>query len=128
MPDLDSEAVDFRAASESFAPVRKLTKRDLETLRLVTTHQGRRVPTIGGIVLFGRDRDRHFPDAWIQAERFGGTDKARILDQAEIRTIPGAQSRKPSSSSRSTPCAALRSARFADRIAGIRRRWRFVRR
>lgn len=88
MPDLDSEAVDFRAASESFAPVRKLAKRDLETLRLVSRHQGRTVPTVGGIILFGRDRERHFPDAWIQAGRFDGTSKARIADQREIRTLP----------------------------------------
>jgi predicted HTH transcriptional regulator len=88
MPDLDSEALDFRAASESFAPVRKLTKRDLDTLRLITDHQGRRVPTVGGVLLFGRDRERHFPDAWIQAGRFGGNDKSRILDGAEIRTPP----------------------------------------
>lgn len=66
MPDLDSEALDFRAASESFAPVRKLSKRDLETLRLVTAYQGRKVPTIGGVLLIGRDRARHFPDAWIR--------------------------------------------------------------
>ena len=88
MPDLDSEALDFRAASESFAPVRKLNKRDLETLRLITTHQGRKVPTVGGVLLFGQDRERHFPDAWIQAGRFDGTDKRRILDQAEIRALP----------------------------------------
>jgi ATP-dependent DNA helicase RecG len=88
MPELDSEAVDFRAASESFAPVRKLARRDLDTLRLVTAHQGRKVPTVGGMILFGRERERHFPDAWIQAGRFEGTDKARIIDQAEIRTPP----------------------------------------
>jgi hypothetical protein len=41
MPGLDSEALDFRAASESFAPVRKLGRGDLETLRLVTVHQER---------------------------------------------------------------------------------------
>lgn len=63
MPDLDSEALDFRAASESFAPVRKLSRRHLETLRLVTTYQGRQVPTVGGMLLFGQDRERHFPDA-----------------------------------------------------------------
>jgi hypothetical protein len=28
MPDLDSDALDFRAASESFAPVRRLKRRD----------------------------------------------------------------------------------------------------
>ena len=40
MPALDSEALDFRASSECFAPVRKLC----------------RVPTVGGVLLFGRDR------------------------------------------------------------------------
>jgi len=89
MPDLDSEALDFRAASESFAPLRKLKRSDLETLRLLTVHQGKKVPTIGGMLLFGRDRARHFPDAWIQAGRFDGNDKARIADQTEIRSYLG---------------------------------------
>ena len=70
MPDLDSEAIDFRAASESFAKYRQLAQRDLEILRLCTTYQGRRVPTVGGILLFGRDRLERFPDAWIQVGRF----------------------------------------------------------
>jgi len=65
MPDLDSEALDFRAASESFASVRALSRRDLETLRLLTSHQGRQVPTVGGLLLFGKHRERDFPDAWI---------------------------------------------------------------
>jgi len=84
MPDLDSEEIDFRAASESFAPVRPLKRRDLESLRLVTVHQGKKVPTIGGILLFGVNRERHYPDAWIQAGRFEGMDKSRILDHSEI--------------------------------------------
>ena len=88
MPDLDSEALDFRAASESFAPIRPLRKRDLDTLRLLTDYQGRKVPTVGGVLLFGVDRERHFPDAWIQAGRFAGTDKSRILDRAEFRGLP----------------------------------------
>jgi predicted HTH transcriptional regulator len=88
MPGLDSEALDFRAASESFAAVRTITRRDLETLRLVTDHQGRKVPTVGGMLLFGRDRERNFPDAWIQAGRFRGADKSRIVDRAEIRSFP----------------------------------------
>ena len=62
MPGLDSAALDFRAASESFTPFRKLARRDLETLRLVTEHQGRKVPTVGGMLLFGKNRERHFPD------------------------------------------------------------------
>lgn len=88
MPELDSEALDFRAASESFADFRRLARRDLETLRLVTEHQGRKVPTVGGMILFGNDREHHFPDAWIQAGRFHGSDKSRILDHVEIRSLP----------------------------------------
>jgi len=82
---LDSEALDFRAASESFAPVRRLRRTDLHTLRLMTTHQGRNVPTVGGMLLFGESRERHFPDGWIQAGRFHGVDKSRIVDGTEIR-------------------------------------------
>lgn len=85
MPDLNSEAIDFAAASELFAPVRRLRRSDLETLRLVTVHQGRAVPTVGGVLLFGVDRGRHFPDAWIQAGRFAGSDRSRIADRVEIR-------------------------------------------
>jgi len=80
MPGLDSEALDFRAASESFAGVRKLARRDLRTLRMLTDHQGRTVPTVGGLLLFGRDRTEHFPDAWIQAGRFGGRDRAFVVE------------------------------------------------
>ena len=88
MPDADSEALDFRAASESFAAVRTLHRRDLATLRLTTDHQGRQVPTVGGLLLFGRERERWFPDAWIQAGRFKGTDKSTILDHVELRSLP----------------------------------------
>ena len=48
---------------------------DLDTLRIVTKHQGRKVPTVGGMLLFGYERERRFPDAWIQAGRFDGLDK-----------------------------------------------------
>lgn len=85
MPDLDSEAVDFRVASELFAPIRKLRRRDLETLRLLTTHQGRTVPSVAGVLLAGPDRLAHFPDAWIQVGRFDGMDRARIADRMELK-------------------------------------------
>src|SRR4030042_3577141 len=84
MTDLNSEAVDFRAASECFEPVRGLKRRDLETLRLITTIHGKPCPTIGGILLFGRGRLRHFPDAWIQAGRFFGKDRSRIQDHTDL--------------------------------------------
>ncbi len=88
MPECDSEALDFRAASESFSPVRKLKRTDLETLRLMVRHQGRKVPTVGGMLLFGKERERYFPDVWIQAGRFSGIDKTHITDTLDIRSLP----------------------------------------
>jgi predicted HTH transcriptional regulator len=91
MPDLNSEAIDFRAASEFFKPVRKLTPHGMQTLKLTTGYQGRIVPTIGGVLLFGATRLARFPDAWIQAGRFAGRDRRRILDSAEVRSyLPAA--------------------------------------
>jgi len=91
MPNLNSEAIDFRAASEFFKPIRKLTEHGLQTLKVTTSYQGRIVPTIGGVLLFGVARLNHFPDAWIQAGRFAGRDRRRILDSIEVRShLPGA--------------------------------------
>jgi predicted HTH transcriptional regulator len=53
MPDLNSEAIDFRAASEFFKPFRKLTPHGLQSLKLTPAYQGRIAPTIGGVLLFG---------------------------------------------------------------------------
>jgi ATP-dependent DNA helicase RecG len=86
MPSLNSEAIDFRAASEYFKPIRRLRRDDLSTLKITTSYQGRSVPTVGGILLFGVDRLNHYPDAWIQAGRFRGPDRRRILDSTEIRS------------------------------------------
>ena len=91
MPDLNSEAIDFRAASEFFKPIRKLTPLGLQSLKLTTSYQGRIVPTIGGVLLFGAARLKHFPDAWIQVGRFAGSDRRRMLDSTEVRSyLPGA--------------------------------------
>jgi len=88
LPDLDSEAIDFRVASELFSEYRKLTKTGLETLKIVIRNQGRIVPTIGGMLLFGKNRHEYFPDAWIQAGRFKGTHKKDIIDSQEIYSYP----------------------------------------
>jgi predicted HTH transcriptional regulator len=90
VPELNPEAIDFRVASELFAPIRKLKRADFRALRLLTRHQGKETPTVGGLLLFGRAEERreHFPDAWIQAGRFAGTDRRRILDSAEIHSLP----------------------------------------
>lgn len=83
--ELGEDALDFPAAAAAFAPMRRLERRDFLSLGLVTRYQGRRVPTVAGVLLFGRQRLEYFPDAWIQVGWFGGKDRARILDQAEFK-------------------------------------------
>jgi predicted HTH transcriptional regulator len=87
-PQLSSDAIDFRAASELLRPFRTIKKHDLQSLHLVIKHQGRLVPTCGGIILFGLDRHAVFPDAWIQVGRFGGTTRTKIEDTHELRDYP----------------------------------------
>jgi predicted HTH transcriptional regulator len=118
IPGLNSEAIDFRVASELLAPYRQLNAQAWKTLRITTEHQGRQVPTVGGLLLFGKDRFARFPDAWIQAGRFAGTNRTRLLDSVEIRSF--------------LPRAAEEAIRFAQKhlthesiIEGVRReeRW-----
>ncbi len=87
-PDLSSEAIDFGAASQCFAERRRLRRQDLATLGLVRQHQSRPVPTVGGLLLFGKDRLTRFPDAWIQAGRFAATDRTELADRAELTDYP----------------------------------------
>ena len=84
--DLNSEAIDFRVASELFGGARKLTAEALRSLKITALEQGRVVPTVGGILLFGKGRRERFPDAWIQAGRFAGVDRRKLIDSAEIRS------------------------------------------
>lgn len=88
MPELNSEALDFRVASECFASLRRLRKQDLRSLQLLISHQQREVPTVGGVLLFGVNRLEYFPDAWLRAGYFEGADKSVILDSANITTSP----------------------------------------
>lgn len=87
MPGVSSEVIDFRAASEYFSEFRKLSRASLQTLKITTKHQNRETPTVGGYLLFCPNRFDRFPDSWIQAGRFQGTDRSRLADSAEIRTL-----------------------------------------
>ena len=85
LPEIDLTAIDMNAISESFSDYRRIGDRDLDVLGVLTSHQGRRVPSIGGMLLFGKDRLSHFPDAWIQAGRFAGIDRSHISEQIELK-------------------------------------------
>jgi len=88
MLDLNPEEVDFRVASGFFKNKKVLSKRDLQTLELIVTNQGKQVPSVGGVILFSPRREKFFPDCWIQAGRFLGTTKSEIMDSVEIHDYP----------------------------------------
>ncbi len=84
MPELTLDDLDLAAAQKLFGETRLLTEAKLLTLRLLCRHQGKLVPTKGAVLLFGKDRLMHFPDAWVQCGRFFGTEKIDIFDHIEI--------------------------------------------
>ena len=53
-------------------------------IKMKALRASRRCPTIVGFILSGRDRLKHFPDAWIQAGRFEGRDRSGILNHVEL--------------------------------------------
>ncbi len=84
MTELNSEAIDFRVASECFISKRKITLRDLKPLHIITRYQGKDAPTIGGVLLFGKNRGKFFPEATIRAAHFANDDKTRLIDSEDI--------------------------------------------
>jgi len=73
------------AVKEAFLTVKKHpTLKQLEALNVFTKHLGKSSPTIGGILLFGKNRLEFFPDAIIRCARFRGVTKEKIIDQQEI--------------------------------------------
>lgn len=83
--EVSSEAIDFRAASELFETSRTIREKDLLTLKVFMKLSGKLIPTVGGILLFGKKRDKMFPDAWLQCGRFSGEDRSKISDSVEYR-------------------------------------------
>ena len=84
LPDLTTDAIDWVAAKAAFKPYRELDEQTSLTLKLLVRHQEKLVPTIGGVLLFGKERAYHFSDAWVQCGRFVGTNKVTIFDHIEI--------------------------------------------
>ena len=85
LSELSSEAIDFRLASELFAGRRAMGPKEMESLGALARVQRRRAPTVGGLLLFGKDPVSTFSDAWLQCGRFAGDTKADIVDHTELR-------------------------------------------
>ncbi len=84
MPTLVMQDLDLEAMARWFGPERTLDTAQLQTLKLLRADQGRLLPTRGAVLLWGHERELHFPDAWVQCGRFRGQDKVDIFDQQDI--------------------------------------------
>ncbi len=84
MPELTVDDLDMDAAQQLFADKRDLNQQALLSLKLLTHHQARLVPTKGAVLLFGKQRSFYFNDAWIQCGRFIGKDRTDIFDHIEL--------------------------------------------
>ena len=81
------EDIDFTAASQLFEPHRKLQQSDLLSLGIVAKNGKELVPTVAGILLFGKNRLHHFPYAWIKVGVFDGIETDKILDTQKITSL-----------------------------------------
>lgn len=81
--------LDWDFINKAFSKVdKKVTEHKAEILELITKHSGKNFPSFGGIILFGTQRTRIFPDAIIRCARFLGTDRTNILDSIDIESYP----------------------------------------
>jgi len=77
--------LDFELMKTVFDRIKKVpTPQVCENLGIVTNSSGKTCPTNGGILLFGTDRLKFFPDSLIRCACFLGTTKEKILDHADI--------------------------------------------
>lgn len=81
--------LDWEVINTAFDQIqKKVDRQKAQILGLLTQHSHKTYPTNGGIILFGKDRERIFPDPMIRCARFLGTSKVNALDQIDIRSYP----------------------------------------
>jgi ATP-dependent DNA helicase RecG len=72
---LDDEAIERWSDSVG----ERWTDAKLRSLGVLVEYGGELVPTRAGVILFGRERELHFPDALIRCARFRATNKAHPI-------------------------------------------------
>jgi len=115
---LSKHALDIDLALQYFKKAGKeINEEKLRTLGVLAQAQHELVPSIGGLILFGKKESRleEIPDARVSCARFLGDDKTEILDRLDIEgTILDAAQEVPKFISRNT--------RLASEIKDIRRK------
>jgi len=78
------EDIDLDYAKEVFLPHRQINAKELGSLGALSKDKEIMAPTVGGILLFSKERLKYFPDAWVQIGSFEGTNKAKIISTYKI--------------------------------------------
>ena len=79
------EDIDWDLLKQIFKKKRKkIDMNKAENLGIIKKHMGKKYPTNGGILLFGKNRIKYFPDINIRCVRFGGNDRDKVLDHYDI--------------------------------------------
>jgi ATP-dependent DNA helicase RecG len=88
VPNVAKDSLDFEKIDERFSRLgKKIDKEKMLSMGILVPHGRSLVPSIGGLILFGKseDRERLFPDAKVRCARFLGESKANILDSYEVQ-------------------------------------------
>ena len=105
--DLSEEALEIEGASQYLR--KELSAEKLRSLGVLVMGSHHLVPSIGGMILFGKKeyRQQLVPDARVSCARFVGNDKSKILDRLDIEgTILDAVERVTQFITRNTRLAA----------------------
>lgn len=109
LTDLSIEALELPHIQRAFKTVdKKITEDKLRSLGVLVPAAHRLVPSLGGMILFGRQSEREhlLPDARVSCARFLGDTKSVILDRLEIEgTILDAVNEVPKFIARNTRLA-----------------------
>ena len=87
LTDLPVDALDLNIAPRFFHSIRKeINEEKLRSLGILTPAANRWVPSIGGLILFGKKelQKRFIPDVEVRCARFLGETKTHILDQQDV--------------------------------------------
>ncbi len=108
--DLTKSALDLKKIQEAFKAVKKeINEKKLRSLGILVPSNHKFVPSIGGLILFGKKeyREEYFPDVRLKCARFGGSNKTLIVDRHEVEgTLLDAVNDVPKFISRNTRLAA----------------------
>ena len=79
--------LDWYVIEDLFKKVgKKITTQSAKSLGLLGEQGKKDVPSQGGIILFGKNRSKLFPEAKIRCARFLGNNREKILDQTDLET------------------------------------------